>query len=83
MAEHAEPAENTAKDRSTNVVLVPVHLREQVEEHVRQLVEGENNVSGYMLSGFMNRISYQDEMNKCERKVIAWRNGNAFLKCIE
>lgn len=48
MVEKTEQANDAELDPASHVVLVPEHLREQVEERVRQLVEEEDDVSGYM-----------------------------------
>lgn len=46
MADRTEQAGSAAQEPTIHMVLVPEHLHEQVEEHVRQLVE--EDVSAYM-----------------------------------
>jgi hypothetical protein len=49
MAEHTNQTTNTEQEPTFSVVTVPKHLREQVEDYVRQL-EGGADTSAYMLS---------------------------------
>ena len=82
MTDRIEGSRNTATERSIHVVLVPKHLRERVEEYVRQIVDDEDDVSGYMLSGLAthSRLT-DDELKKCADKVMFWSHGNTVLKC--
>lgn len=52
MADATDQAGNAASEPAIHVVLVPEHLRNRVEEHVRQLAE-EQDVSAFAFEAYV------------------------------
>jgi hypothetical protein len=71
MADHTESMTNPDQEAKFSVVTVPEHLREQVLEHVRTLMQDDEDVSGYMLR-LGASISPSTKVNWCGTGCSTW-----------